>query len=439
MSTRAELEAELRQVEAELARVQAQPPGQRPKDWRGQMSVLRIRANELRFFLDRMPDDPGPLPEPRRESMTQKPTMPPRDWREAQARRAAGPPADQRPGLTTGTAGYHAAWEEYIRHGERASDLVRERLHAAVEWEQTLVELRDMGVGSGAAGGYTVPPGFVDKLTIGLKRASAMMRAANVIPTSSGNPTSWPTTDDTANAGAILAEAAAATAQDMVFGTKALGSYVYSSKRVNCSLQLVTDAAFPFEDWLATLLSRRIGRGANPHFTNGTGAGAQPVGLIPNAATGITFAVGNTVGYDYAGVVDLIASVDVEYLEPLEEPGDPPMGHVGFMTSKAGLQALRKVKDTAGAPILTEGRPPMVLGYPVLLNPDFPVPAANAKSIAFGNFYAGYVVRQVNDFIVIRSEEIAGDKLQVMFLGFARLDGIPDDPAAVKLGVNSAT
>jgi len=437
--TRPELEAELRQVEAELARLKAQPPGQRVKGWYGATNKLRRRAKDLKFQLARMPDDPGPLPEPRREPMTQKPTMPPRDWREAQARRG-GPPADQRGNLTTATPGYHAAWEEYLRHGERASGIVRERLLAAKEWEDTLRELRaDQGVGSGAAGGFTVPPGFVEKLTIGLKRASAMYRSANVIPTSSGNPTSWPTTDDTGNAGAILAENVAATAQDIVFGTKALASYVYTSKRVNCSLQLVTDAAFPFEDWLATLLSRRIGRAANPHFTNGTGAGAQPTGLIPNAATGVTFVVGNSLGYDYAGVVDLIGSVDVEYTEPLEDPGEPPMGHVGFMTSKAGLAALRKVRDTAGAPILTDGRPPKVLGYDVMVNPDMAVPAPNAKSLAFGNFYAGYVVRQVNDFIVIRSEEIAGDKLQVMFLGFARLDGIPDDPAAVKLGVNSAT
>jgi HK97 family phage major capsid protein len=433
MTGRRQLQVELAKVTAALDRLEAQ----RPPGWWGSANLLHFRRAQLGRQLTEAAglenDTRGAL------SMTQRPTMPPRDWREAQARRAAGPPADQREGLTTATAGYHAAWEQFLRHGDHVAPTVRQRLHAAVQWEETLAEFRDLGVGSGAAGGYTVPPGFVEKLTIGLKRSSAMMRASNVIPTDSGNPTSWPTTDDTANAGAILAENVAAPQQDLVFGTKALGSFVYTSKRVNCSLQLVQDAAFGFEDWLATLLARRIGRGANPHFTNGTGAGAQPTGLIPNTATGVTFAVGNTIGYDYAGVVDLIASVDVEYLEPLESPGDPPMGHVGFMTSKAGLAALRKVKDTAGAPILTEGRPPKVLGYDVLVNPDMPVPAANAKSLAFGNFYAGYVVRQVNDFIVLRSEEQAGDKLQILYLGFARLDGIPDDPAAVRLGVNSAT
>jgi HK97 family phage major capsid protein len=441
MTRRAELEGQLYDVEAELVRLRGLPAKRRRRGWWGRVNMLGYRAGSLREQLHQMPQDPGPAPGARREpSMTQKPTMPPRDWREAQARRAAGPPLDQRGGLTTATPGYHAAWEQYLRHGENADPITRQRLQAAVQWADLVQELRaDQGVGSGAAGGYAVPPGFVEKLSIGLKRSSSMYHAANVIPTASGNPTSWPTTDDTANVGAILAENVADTVLGFTFGTKALGSHVYTSKRVNCSLQLVTDAAFPFEDWLATLLSRRIGRAANPHFTNGTGAGAQPTGLVPNTATGVTFAVGSTLGYTYDGIVDLIASVDVEYLEPLEEPGDPPMGHVGFMTSKAGLAALRKVKDTAGAPVLTDGRPPMCLGYPVMVNPDMPVPAANAKSIAFGNFYAGYVVREVVDFIVIRSEELAGDKLQIVYLGFARLDGIPDDPAAVRLGVNSAT
>jgi HK97 family phage major capsid protein len=208
------------------------------------------------------------------------------------------------------------------------------------------------------------------------------------------------------------------------------------------SVQLAQDTSFPFERWLPWVLARRIGRGLNPHLSAGTGAGAQPVGLFNNATVGVTGGAGTGLTIVYDSVVDLIASVDPEYLEPLDEaaPFGPDQGFIGFMGSKAALQMLRKVKDTAGAPIVTEGIPPKVLGYDYLVNPDAPAPAINAKSLAFGNFGAGYLVRRVvGDVIVIRLQELYQENLQLGWLAFARYDGTPADAGAVKLYQNGAS
>jgi HK97 family phage major capsid protein len=346
---------------------------------------------------------------------------------------------------------YRQAWEAWLKApaitGRGATDANQrtpELLIQVKDWQETRAAL---GVGSGAIGGFTVPPGFLDKLTVALRRSSSMIRAATVVDLDAGEPLQWPATDDTANSGAILAEGTAATETDPTFTSKALGAFMYTSNPVRLSYQLASDAFPQFVDYLALLLlGRRIARAFNAHATNGTGAGAQPTGLIPNASTGVTFAVGNTATYTYDGLVDLIASVDPEYLEPLDEPGPGLPGsttlgpHVGWMTSVLGLQALRKVKDTAQAPIVTEGRPVLALGWPVLVNRDMPVPAANAKSIAFGNFGAGYVIRRsLSDVTILKLVERFADQLQQQVIGFQRLDGVPDDAGAVKLGVNSAS
>ena len=326
-------------------------------------------------------------------------------------------------------ARYAKALDAYLRRG--VDGIPADNLDLLTRYS---VERRDLGTGTSTAGGYLVPPAFLPKLTIGLKRGSAMVRACNVIETDSGALLRWPTTEDTGNIGAILAENTAAPTQDVTFGSRSLGAFTYTSKAVRASLQLVLDAAFELEPWLMVLLGRRIGRALNAHLTNGTGGGAQPTGLIPNATVGVTAATGATTTITYDAVIDLIASVDAEYLEPYDDDQAPMPGRTGFMTSAVGLTMLRKVKDSAGAPIVTEGQPATVLGYPVIVNNDVPSPAAGARSIAFGNFGAGYVVRvarQRNS--VLRLDERYGESLQVGWIGFGAFDGAPDDTAAVRL------
>jgi HK97 family phage major capsid protein len=328
-------------------------------------------------------------------------------------------------------AAYADAWRSWMRQGttELSSE---ERTVLRTGWVDNK-ELRAQGVATGAAGGYMVPAPFRAKLIEAQKFYSSMRDVAEVITTETGATLPWPTNDDTANVGAILAENSQVTEQDVTLGTNDIGAYMYTSKLVRVSLQLLNDSAFDLESWLAQVLGRRIGRAQNAHFTTGTGT-AQPEGVQTNAVIGKTGGTGQTTSVTYDDLIDLIHSVDPAYRNS---------GRARFMLNDATLAAARKLKDGQNRPLwepsIQVGVPDGLLGYGYTINQDMPVMAANAKSILFGDFYAGYLIRDVQDVQLLRLAERYADYLQVGFLAFARTDGTPQDTAAYKAYRNSAT
>jgi HK97 family phage major capsid protein len=330
---------------------------------------------------------------------------------------------------------YAQAFDTWMRSG--MNGLSQEKRSVLQQYNQNMTfsngEYRDLSVGTNSAGGFTVPPGFLQRITDALKAYGGMLAAANVIDTDSGQPLQWPTADDTGNVGAILAENTAAPTQDITFGTKTLSAFMYTSKMVKVSYQLLNDSAFDLGAWLPDKFAQRIGRAINAHFTNGTGGGTQPTGMIPNLTTGKVGATGQTLTVTYDDIIDLIHSIDPAYRN----------GGGSFMMADSTLKAVRKLKDTQGRPLwepsLQQNTPSSLVGYPILINQDMPVMAANAKSIAFGNFREAYVIRQVQGVQLKRFDERFADALQVGFLSFARYDGTTDDLNAAKLYVNSAT
>lgn len=325
----------------------------------------------------------------------------------------------------------------HLHEYERAFDAYCRRGIGNMNAEQRSVlekgEVRAQSIGTNSAGGFTVPPGFLQKITDAMKAFGGMLDSANVISTDSGQPLVWPTADDTGNVGAILAENTAAPFQDITFAQKTLSAYMYTSKMILVSYQLLNDSAFDLNAWLPGKFAARIGRAINAHFTNGTGGGTQPSGLVPNLATGKVGATGQTVTVTGDDLIDLIHSVDPAYRN----------ANSRFMLADSSVKVVRKLKDTTGQylwqPGLTAGSPDTLLGYGVVINQDMPVMAANAKSIAFGDFKAAYVIREVQGVSVKRFDERFADALQVGFLSFARYDGTVDDANAAKLYVNSAT
>jgi len=326
---------------------------------------------------------------------------------------------------------YADAWRSWVREGTTELS-AEERTVLRSGWVDGK-ELRAQGVATGAAGGYMVPAPFRAKLIEAQKFYSSMRDVAEVITTETGATLPWPTNDDTANVGAILAENSQVTEQDVTLGTNDIGAYMYTSKLVRVSLQLLNDNAFDLESWLAGVLGRRIGRAQNQHFTTGTGT-AQPEGVQTNAVIGKTGATGQTTSVTYDDLIDLIHSVDPAYRNS---------GRAQFMLNDASLSAARKLKDGQNRPLwepsIQVGTPDGLLGYGYTINQDMPVMAANAKSIMFGDFYAGYLIRDVQDVQLLRLAERYADYLQVGFLAFARTDGTPQDTAAYRAYRNSAT
>lgn len=321
-------------------------------------------------------------------------------------------------------ADYRAAFEMYVRHGigELPADLRA----------TFMAENRAQGVGTTTAGGFLVPAQFRDRLVERIRYYSGVRQVAEVIQTDNGAALPWPTNDDTSNVGAILAENTQDTELDLTLGQATLNVYMYTSKIVRVSLQLIQDSAIDIEEFLPRKLGERIGRAQNAHFTTGTGT-AQPLGLI-TGGTAVQAATGNVTSFTYASLVDATARLDPGYLQG---------GNVAWMGSQAALAAARKLVDSQNRPLwepsLQAGVPDNLLGYRFVLNNDVPVPAANAKSLAFGDFRAGYVVRDTTDVQVLRLTERYADYLQVGFLGFQRSGGTPQDVNAYTVLQNSAT
>lgn len=329
-------------------------------------------------------------------------------------------------------ARYAAAFGRYIRFGMGDKLSVEDRQMLTARYES-----RAQSEGTNSAGGYLVPQGYWVKITETMKAFGGLLAEANVIKTASGQALPWPSNNDTGNLGALLSENTQVSEVDLTIGqTGTLQAWTYTSNLVLVSLQLLQDSAFDLDSWLPGKLGTRLGRAVAADLVGGSGS-SKPTGLNLAPTAGVTAATGGTVTVTYANLVDLEHSVDAAYRQ---------IGNCKFLMNDLTLGAIRKIVDSNGRPLWLPGfgsfdqkNPESVLGYPVVIDNAMPVMAANAKSILFGDYHAGYVVRQVLDPTIMQLRERYADYLQVGYFGFQRIDGRPDDAAAVRSFVNSAT
>lgn len=328
---------------------------------------------------------------------------------------------------------YAKAFKQYMRYGTGLMSAEnRQILHSGYvpNGEQPQNAL---GVGTSTAGGYTVPLEFRNQIIEKLKSFGAMRRVASEFTTDSGVALPWPTVDDTGNVGAILSENTQVSQQDVTFGTNQLNAWMYTSKLVLVSLQLIQDTGFDLENWLSGALGRRIGRIQNQHFTTGTGS-SQPTGLVTGGTVGKQGLTGQTTSIIYDDLIDLIDALDPAYQEGVE---------LEWMMPQSIRKTVRKLKDSQNRPLwepsLQAGTPDNLLGYGIVINNDMPTPAASAKTVAFGNFEEGYIIRDVTGVTVLRLEERYADYLQVGFLAFQRSDGTVQNSSAYTLYQHSAS
>lgn len=326
-------------------------------------------------------------------------------------------------GATDDTAKYRQAYEKWVRSGLQGLDADQRGL-----LEQNF---RALQTDTGGAGGYTVPEAFWAKVTETMKYFGGVRQVAEIITTTAGNPLPWPTNDDTSNTGEILEEGSAVTEQDATFGQKTLGAYTASSKMIRVSNLLLQDTGVDIEGFLARRVGTRIGRIQNTRLTTGTGS-SQPQGLITGATTGKTTASATAITYEE--LIDLVHSVDAAYRAG---------GNCRFMFHDLILAYCRKIKDDSGGagvgrpiwePSVQAGVPDLLLGHPYVVNNDMDsTVAATKKSIAFGDFNAGYAVRTVAGGSMSRLTERYAEYLQTAFFGYERFDGLVQDASAYKL------
>lgn len=318
--------------------------------------------------------------------------------------------------------------------------------------EQQIVIRNTMSTTTSSQGGYTVPSLIASQLYDAMKAFGAMRTVSDVMQTADGKPLSYPTSDGTAETGEWIAQNTTATALDPSFGTASLNVFKGSSKIVAVPYELLQDTTIDMEGFVRNRLAQRLGRLGNTAFTIGTGT-TQPDGVVPKASSGKVGTTGQTLTIIYDDLVDLIHSVDPAYRS----------NGCAFMTNDSLLKVLRKIKDTAGRPIWTPSYDggikaglnsagdggyasqsqavifDYLLGYPVWVNNDIAVPAANAKSLLFGN-YSYYKIRDAMDVQMFRFTDSVYTTLgQIGFLAWARMGGNLMDANAVKYYQHSAT
>jgi HK97 family phage major capsid protein len=354
-------------------------------------------------------------------------------------RRGVVAPLDKTGDTEEQDAAYERVFNSYLRMGiQDMQDEDRRTMQS--QFRQDAAIKNAAGVGTGSAGGFAVPLKFRDQFVETMKWYGPMLEEAEVLFTDSGVNLPWPTNDDTGNVGALLAENTAVTEQDVTLGTASLDAFMYTSKLVRVSYQLLQDRP-DFNTWLARKLGERVGRILNTHFTVGTGTG-QPDGItLPTAAVTGTGSLATTGGFSYDNLVDIAESLDPAYGNASGGTGDAP--GLKFMMHQSARKALRKLKDAQNRPLwepsVQAGVADSLLGYPVRINNDMATVAQNSKSLGFGNIRQAYAARIVNDLTTLRLTERYADFLQVGFLAFERADGTLQDANAFKLFQTTAT
>ena len=302
-------------------------------------------------------------------------------------------------------------------------------LQSSIDMSQAPAEIRALAAGVAASGGFTVPQGFSDEIEKAMKAYGPMYDPAvtRVLSTDSGNDIPWPQMDDTANTGALLAENTATGEQDIAFTSLTMKAYMYTSKLIRVPYQLLQDSAFNVESEIVNpAFGERIGRIANNHLTVGTGAGAQPNGIVTASTLGKTTAAVAAVTADE--IIDFYHSIDPAYR------ADPSFK---FMFNDSTLLAIRKLKDAQNLYLIDNLRDGTAvlnlagISVPYVINQDMASMATTSKFMLAGAFNR-YVVRRVKDMQILRLAERYAEFFQVGFVGFARFDGNLINTAAVK-------
>jgi HK97 family phage major capsid protein len=300
------------------------------------------------------------------------------------------------------------------------------------------LEQHDLTKGTATAGAELIPTGFVRTLYQHLIEFAAVRQTnAQVFRTTSGENLLVPKTTSYGTA-ALVAEAGPLAEADPAFAQVTIGAYKYG-QLVQISRELIEDSAVDILGFLAKSTGIALGVANGAHLVTGTGS-AQPQGIANAPVAGVTGATGTTTSVVGNSIIDLYHSVVSGYRRN---------GY--WVMNDATLAAVRKIRDDTGGaglgnflwqPGMTAGAPDTLLGRPVITDPNMAVMAANAYSIAFGDFSLYFAIRDVDGVRFERSDDYAFANDLVTFRALIRTDSrqlVNGASGAVKFYRNSAT
>lgn len=309
--------------------------------------------------------------------------------------------------------------EQYLRRGIEAG-----------------LETKAIGNSSDSAGGYAVPKEIDEQIDATLKAISPIRGIANVVKVGSagyrkliasgGTPSGWV---------GFEADRPETGTPDFTEIVPASGE-LYANPAA--SQQMLDDAMFDVEAWLAQEIANEFARAEGAAFVGGNGIdqplgflssptsaaldGVRPMGTLQTIGTGVSGAFAASDPED--ALIDFVQSLRAPYRQ----------GAV-FVMNSATAAAIRKFRTADGAflfqPSLAAGQPSTLLGYPLVEAEDMPDVADGSLSIAFGNFKAGYVIAERNATTILRDPYT--HKPYVHFYATKRVGGQVVNSEAIKL------
>ncbi len=297
------------------------------------------------------------------------------------------------------------------------------------------IEMKAFTGVSGDAGGYAVPREVDAQIDAVLKGISPIRGIANVVKVGSAGYRKLVTTGGTPSGWAAENAARPETATPVFVEIVPPTGELYANPAA--SQAMLDDAAFDVEAWLAGEIAMEFAKAEGAAFVGGSGVG-RPKGFLtqPTAATADGTRAFGTLQYLASGTAgDFSASPQERLIDLVQALRAPYRQGASFVMNASTLARIRKFKTSDGAfvwaPSLAAGQPATLLGYPVIEAEDMPDIAANALSIAFGNFKAGYLIAERAETVIVRDPY--SNKPFVNFYATKRVGGCVTNSEAIKL------
>lgn len=291
-------------------------------------------------------------------------------------------------------------------------------------------------ISTDADGGYAVPEELDREILTLLRNVSPMREVANVrivgssdykkLANKGGTSAGWVDEDDPRTA---------TDSSQLAILTPFMGEiYAYPQ----ATQQMLDDVFFNAESFITDEASVAFAEKEGAAFTLGDGT-KKPKGFLAYTAVATddaTRAFGSLQYIPSGAAADWAATTPQDkLLDVVYALKKGYRANAKWMLAKSVLGDVRKLKDADGnylwRPGLESGQPDTLLGYGIVENEDMPAKAANALSIAFGDFKRGYTIVDRIGTRLLRDPYT--NKPFVGFYMTKRVGGFLADSAAIKL------
>ncbi|HEV2605255.1 MAG TPA: phage major capsid protein [Microvirga sp.] len=314
---------------------------------------------------------------------------------------------------------HKAAFRAYMRSGE-AAGLKR-------------LEEKALSSGSGPDGGYLVPETVEREVLRRLANVSPIRAIASVRVISGGQYKRAFSTAGAASGWVGETAARPQTASPMLAEMSFPAMELYAMPAATQTL--LDDAVVDVDQWIAEEVETAFAEQESAAFVSGDGVNKPKGFLASPTVANASWSWGN-LGYLATGgaafpatnpsdiLVELVYALRAGYRQ-----------NAAFVMNRKTQGLVRRFKDTNGAylwqPPASAGAPATLMGFPVVEAEDMPDVAANALSVAFGDFRRAYLVVDRAGVRVLRDPYSA--KPYVLFYTTKRVGGGVQDYDAIKL------